>query len=464
MKLRLLISQFFDLTIISSLFLVVKNSIALKEINLFLFFIFLIVYMFIYPLKNKKLTIGQKIIGLKINKELNPSLIKIQFLNPVLVLTLVMVFTNSLSIAYFLFIINICLTLLDISLIDVFYPKLKYEKTILKIDFRFSILLKYIISNFIDMFIFAIPFLIIYLLKNKFLLVTNSNVYIFNDISYLISLFLIILTYYFYFPLSHNGSTIGMIVTNMSIKKSKKNKLYIPFIIIGLSNLSFWVYFLFLINQLSININTFIPSIILFLILIILLILIKMNLKVMPYKKTNNKKSNILIFIILLTLIITSIKLTNNEEYYKVGKEYNDLLQNENFWNEKGLYQKEDYEVIKKDLKTINVEDLGNLEDLIKDKETTKIVEYINLNKEESSEYNVDYVSYLKEFINLKKLNINVLGDKFDLKLEYGYNYTKEEEKEYSTKLKNEIQKENKEFFEALKSNNIEYEINVEFY
>ncbi len=86
------------------------------------------------------------------------------------------------------------------------------------------------------------------------------------------------------------------------------------------------------------------------------------------------------------------------------------------------------------------------------------------MNKEESSEYNVDYISYLKEFTNLKKLNINVLSDQFDLKLEYGYNYTLKEAEEYSTKLKNEIQKENKEFFDALKSNNIEYEINVEFY
>ncbi len=464
MKSRLLLAQFFDLTFISLLFLIVENSIILKGINLLLFLILLILYMFIYPFKNKKITIGQKILGLKIRDDLNPSLIKIQILNPVLLLTLVMVFTSNLYTVYFIFIINICLTLLDISLTDIFYSKLKYEKTSFKIKFRFSVLLKYLMSNFIDMFIFTIPFLTLYLLRNKFLLVTNSNVYVYNDTSYLISLVLIILVYYFVYPLFHNGSTIGMIVTNMSIKKSKKNKLSIPFITIGLSNLSFWVYFLFIMNQLSIDTIVVISSIFLFLILILLLILIRKNLKVIPYQKTNNKKSNILIFIILLTLIITSIKLTNNEEYYKVGKEYNDFLQNENFWNKKGLYQEEDYEVIKKDLKTINIESLGYLEKLIKDKETTKIVENINLNKEESSEYNIDYISYLKEFTNLKKLNINVLSDQFDLKLEYGYNYTLKEAEEYSTKLKNEIQKENKEFFDALKSNNIEYEINVEFY
>ncbi len=55
MKFRLLLSQFFDLLIISALFLTININVSLKEINLFLFLIFICMYMVVYPFKNQKI-------------------------------------------------------------------------------------------------------------------------------------------------------------------------------------------------------------------------------------------------------------------------------------------------------------------------------------------------------------------------------------------------------------------------
>ncbi len=466
MKFRLLLSQFFDLLIISALFLTININVSLKEINLFLFLIFICMYMVVYPFKNQKITFGQKILGLVIEDNKDVSLIKIILTNPILLLTLIMIFTNSMYITYFIFIINIFLTLLDISMIDIFYPKLKYKKIKVKLDFNYVFLFKYLMSNFLDVFIFAVPFLVIYFLQGKFLLITNNSVYAFNDASYFISFFLMLVIYYFYYPLSNGGSTLGMRLVNISIQKVKKNKLSIPFLKIGILNMSFWIYFLILINQLSININIIISFALLFISIFIMSCIIENNFKINTYQNKKHKKLNILVFIMLFIIIITSIKVTNNQEYYQVGEEYNEYLTSESFWNKKGVYSKEEMKKVKEELKTIDIASLEYLKNLIEDKDTTKIVENINLNKDISlnSKYEVDAIPYLKEFPNLKSLNININADKFDLKLKYGYKYTDEEKEEYSTKLKETIEKENKEFFDSLKSNNIKYEINIYFY
>ncbi len=460
MKYKYLLSQVLDLLLISIGYFLMPKEGVIGILGIVLFLLLLVIYFIIYPIKNKKITLGENLLNLSVNNLEKISYIKLLLLNGVFYLSLLM-FILPIKLIYILFIFHLCLNMLDMGLLDIFSKEMPFISNENKYKlFNVFKLFKFLLANIIDIFIFVIPFFIIYLLKDNILFISKNNVYILGDVSFVIIVILMLFYYYFYYVKINNGSTLGMQIVGISMKKTNKEK--VPFLSLGILSFSLW-FFIFLTLNFYHNYFLILTPILLQIIYIfIILISLKKNLKIIKYSKPKSKKIVIgMIFILFLSIL--SIKLTNNKEYYHIKDDYNIMLKEEDYWNKKGVYTKEQIKKVKEDLKEINISSLKELKTLIEDQSIASSVEYINLNKEVGDKYFKEDILYLKSFSNLKTLKINILADKFDLKYQFGYNYTKKQEEEYSIELINKIKKENKEFFDLLEKNDINYEISIKF-
>ena len=114
---------------------------------------------------------------------------------------------------------------------------------------------KYIVASLIDFAIFGGIYILLSLIKNVVLITYYDHVLVFDEISFIVTINILLISYFYFNAKDNKGSTIGMRIQKIKIVKMKKDKEIVNWETLIIKNPVFWFYFLAIDLILLNNIN-----------------------------------------------------------------------------------------------------------------------------------------------------------------------------------------------------------------